>query len=296
MNNVQSLTSNGSGYSAQVYIPVNATVMNFTITAMDGAGNSASLNGSFTVLDVNGPTVVDRPGTPTTGDYYELSANMTDAVDGPIQEGVLNYWFDSQTLVRVDFNGTFRLLVSSYAHYLNYTIWCVDKAKISGHISRTLRIIDNDAPTLVDGTATTANAGKDFDFNVDARDNIDLRSVYVEYWYQGQKEKLDLVYVAGRYVRTIQIPVSAKGLHYIIHAEDMSGNNVSSSQKDISVKPKSSNPGSSTDRSMLLAVFILLPIVAVIIVIVLRVLQQRRDAQKMEEEPIEVLKDDDSEE
>jgi parallel beta-helix repeat protein len=296
MNKVQSLTFNGSGYSAQVYIPVNATIMNFTITAVDGAGNTASLNGSFTVLDVIGPTIVDRPGTPTTGDYYDLFANMTDAVDGPIREGQLSYWFDSSTPVNVVFNGTFRLLVPSYAHHLNYTMWCVDKAKISGHISRTLTIVDNDAPTLVDGTGTTANAGKDFDFSVDARDNRDLRSVHVEYWYEGQKEKLDLVYVAGRYVRTIQIPIGAKGLHYIIYAEDISGNEVSSSQKDLAIKPKSSNPGSSTDRSMLLAVFILLPIVAVLLVIVSRVLQQRRDAHKIDEESVEVVKDDDSEE
>lgn len=264
------MTYNGSGYYVELGVPTNAVMMNYNITATDVSGNVANLNGAIPVKDVIGPAVVDRLGIPKTGENYLLSANMTDIIDGTIKDGILDYWFDISTPVRVNFDGVFNILVPGYAHFMNYTIWCVDRSRNPGHLNRSLAIIDNESPTIADASQSTAEVGKAYNFSVVAMDNWNIRIVYVEYWFEGQRTQLNLTRSGNDFIGTITVPAGARKLHYIVHAEDGSGNKATMQARDLNVRNPVQPPHKLTNQNgWVLPALLLGLIVAVLVLITL---------------------------
>jgi len=269
------MTRNSSAYITEIEVPVDATVMNFTITVFDISGLTASLERNIAVRDIIGPIIVETPGTPTTGEEYTVSASMTDIIDGPIHNGILDYWFDSSTPVRVNFDGVFGIKVPGYAHYLNYTIWCTDRSRNPGHLNRSLVVIDDRPPTVADASQSTAEVGKAYNFSVAVVDNRDIKTVYVEYWFEGQRSKLNLVLSGSYYIGVITVPVGAKTLHYIVHAEDGSGNKADMLERDLTVQYPAPPPHKLTNQNAWAVPMLLLGLIVAVLILVTLVLWKR---------------------
>ena len=121
------------------------------------------------------------------------------------------------------------------------------------------------------------------------KDNIGIKRIYAEYWFNNDKKIIDLELQNGTYIGKIIIPKDAVQLHYVIYTEDIAGNRVDLPEKVINVK----NVGTSVNSFpwALLAIVIIVLIALVIVFIYLR----KREVEK-ERTYNEVLEIDDEEE
>jgi len=98
-----------------------------------------------------------------------------------------------------------------------------------------LNVFDNDPPSfLEDISSQEATTGDPFDIRVRVRDNVDLETVWVLYWFGGGRS-MELPLGRGEtdeWGATITIPHALTALHYFIGARDFSGNMNWSAQED----------------------------------------------------------------
>ncbi|MDG6224822.1 MAG: C25 family cysteine peptidase [Candidatus Thermoplasmatota archaeon] len=95
--------------------------------------------------------------------------------------------------------------------------------------SRTVSVVDEIMPAIEwDGTDSSANQGEVLTFRIDARDNIGIGSVAVQWWMGGTSDRneVDLLSVGNDlWAGTCQVPDDAVGnLYYTVLVTDTSGN------------------------------------------------------------------------
>ena len=113
---------------------------------------------------------------------------------------------------------------------IEYDIVMVDSSGNRANTSaRTVSVVDEIMPYIEwDGTDTSASAGEVLTFRIDARDNIGIGSVAVQWWMGGMSDRneVDLLSVGNDlWAGTCQVPDDAVGnLYYTVHVTDASGN------------------------------------------------------------------------
>jgi len=131
--------------------------------------------------------------------------------------------------------------VENTTEILYYVIHSVDS---SGNwvcsSPRTITVHDNDPPliTIIKRIPSVVRGGDEISLKVEAQDNVCVKRVWVEYWYDDGPHKNITLKESGSYYSTkIMIPKGdGKHLHIIIYAEDTGGNVVSSSEYDLEVR------------------------------------------------------------
>jgi hypothetical protein len=129
-------------------------------------------------------------------------------------------------------------------------------------------IVDTTLPVLgTDTSDATATAGTTFTFRVNATDNGGIKHVYAVYWTdEGTHQYALLILDNGVYEGSIDVPEGGT-LHYYFVAEDMSGNSVQGTQKNIDVTPGEAE----TPEAELPWLYIIIIVILVVIVLVLLV-------------------------
>ncbi len=273
------LTFMNGVYWADLIPPLNSTVLHYSIRAVDGSGNLVWSNGSQVVRDTIPPAIVDLSGVPSMGDLFEVKAEFSDIIDKGVSSGILDYSFDSGAPMRVNFPGSFKVQVPDGARRMNYTIRCIDRGGNPMSLDRNVSVLDNDPPSLVDHSRGRPAAGQSYLLNVSAHDNIGLKAVYAEYWFEGQKKRVDLNEQKGFYLAIVLVPKGAEKLHYIILAEDTFGNKASLPQKTLGLSTQTNY------TSPCIMIGLILVAVAVIIVVATYSYQRHKLEKKPQEPP-----------
>jgi parallel beta-helix repeat protein len=271
-----SLTFTNGIYWTDVIPPLNTTSLHYSIRAIDGSGNLVWSNASQPVRDVVPPAIFDLSGVPTTGDMFEVKAEFSDIIDKEISSGILDYSFDQAPPMRVNFPGSFKVRVPDGARHMNYTIRCIDRGGNPTSLDKNVTVLDNDPPTLVDHSRGRPVAGRSYLLNVSAHDNISLTAVYAEYWFEGQKKRVDLQLQDGYYLGIITVPKGAEKLHYVLLAEDSSGNKASLPQKTLGLSTQTNYASSCVMIGLVL-------VTVAIILVVVNYSYQRNKLEKIQQ-------------
>ncbi len=190
------------------------------------------------------------PAYATTGDRFTFSVSVSD--NSGIYNVSIEYWFgDSQSHNNVSADRTsgnqtdstwfqqilIPLISTETLHYIVHVRDVVDR--LTSSIQKDVTIRDNDPPIIDDVTPSMATSGDEFTFSLNARDNINLSDVKVEYWYgiAGVRKNVTLMHVSGdQWSHSITVPSdSLDTLHYFLYAIDNSSNHATTEIKDVVV-------------------------------------------------------------
>jgi|GEM_PF-4356065 len=269
-------------YSIYIQIPKNATEFHATIVANDTSGNLAKVQVDLPVQDILPPQIDDSSGVPTTGDDFNVSAKISD--DVKLGACFLRYHFDNDTPLTRDFDGNYKLVVPSFARRLDYTINCSDAAHNSVEFSRSLIVKDNDLPVVTDQTLGSTKYGDTFYFKATVTDNLGVTKVYVEYWTSGAKKHVDLALSGNQYSAKIAAPGDSTKFHYIIIAQDATGNSAVTKEKIVTISQPSAGLGSSP---VIIALLVILAVgILIILLLAMRNRKKKDKPEDLEEEPV----------
>jgi hypothetical protein len=190
------------------------------------------------------------PGTPTTGDPFDIQVGVWDNI--ALASVWVHYWYGT--------GGTFELFlahgegnawnatitVPSTARVLHYYLGANDTSgNVNWSAQVDLLVVDNDAPVVVaDNSDEVATTGDPVTFEVLVEDNLFVERVRVVYWMgDGERVDLELVgedlnrYNNGIYRATTDAPSDASGsLTYIIETFDDVGNHGTTEERHIEVR------------------------------------------------------------
>lgn len=224
-----SLTPSGGYYVANISIPSNATKITYTLSANDNSSNwGIQANIVKGVADNDKPQIVDNTkGTPTTGEEFPFNLTVTDNLN--VSSVVLEYWFNNGEHQNITVNMTagfymINITVDTYATNMTYIIYASDGTKNWNETTeKVIQVVDNDLPTIVDLTMVPTT-GDVFNFTADVMDNVRIKEVRVEYWFDLGNHLNESMLWTGTAIRTINVPADARVLRYILSATDTSNN------------------------------------------------------------------------
>lgn len=243
-------------------IPADAKVLQYTISAIDTAGNLQELVNNLNITDNDPPIITDKTAEPTTGDELKINVEITDNIE--IQKSTIEYWLDAGVHNNISFSGIHTIVVPNDAEVLNYIIYAVDINNNSISIDKNQNVRDNDKPVITDQSKLS---GKKFIFLINVEDNIGVTEVRINYWFNdgdGVPIKVQLN-EEGLYEHSVEIPKNGNQISYIISAMDTSDiwANSDIMEKEIDI----SSPSSAFSGESLL----ILSLVIIIVIIVLLV-------------------------
>jgi len=106
-------------------------------------------------------------------------------------------------------------------------------------MEKMITVFDYTQPDIMEMLTTeNATTGDMYEFSVFVWDNIEVSNVWVLYWYgDGLPEILDLTYldIEGKWHNWTTVPHSLDQFHYIIYANDTSGNEVNTTEYTVNV-------------------------------------------------------------
>lgn len=177
----------------------------------------------------------------TTGDTFRFMINATDNIR--ITEVRVEYWFGKGEVTRVLMDGV-RLFEADIdipwnsTEVLHYRFKARDD---QGNVNITettdLNVTDNDLPSIIDTTGSTAGTGEKFTFTAELDDNIgiDLAKIVYRFGDSADQDRL-LIEKDGVYRAELQIPRNdLDDLNYHIVAFDAQGNRQKTLEKGIPV-------------------------------------------------------------
>jgi hypothetical protein len=226
------------------------------VRALDNAGND-NMDSVTLHVDVTPPEIRDlTEGIPSTGDTFILDVNVTD-FSGVVYV-VAEYWFEdvsgNASMTKSGNNWTCSLMVPTDAKTMSYIFKAGDAAdNLNATLEKSIGVADNDRPFLSDdGTSTESTTGEALSFIIEVTDNIEVHNVRVEYWYgNGAHVTMEMTETSkDLWERTVTVMDFLGGLHYIVHANDTSGNWNSTQMKYIGLsdndKPVFGTDGTET--------------------------------------------------
>jgi hypothetical protein len=212
--------------SINISIPIQATILHYSVTASDRKGNVQTHEGSKEILDNLQPTIGDISGIPQTGREYELRFNIQD--NRGISYAKVVYWSkDIRKLSDLTYVlGYYHcyLIVPTDSIELNYTVTAWDFHGNAGVLNGSLKVKDTLSPIITDRSKETANKGDKVTFKASVVDNVNVKTVYIYYWTDGSGEKIDMVRKGDVYSARIWVPDNCHNFTYIIYSQDGAGN------------------------------------------------------------------------
>ena len=232
--NVSMQNAGGDLYQYQITIPLNSLdLLHYYFMAVDTSGNWGRASKTVVIKDNDLPEILAdyTPSVATTGDFFQFRVNVTDNI-GIGRVAVYYQYGPTGTPIVVEMEPMgMGIYVSNITveHTLtpieyNITVWDTSLNSVTS-LNRTVIILDNDLPTFVlDATSKRPTTGEEFVFLVGVADNIEISSVFIEYWFGGGTHtNISMVPLEmGVYSYAIIIPHQLGTLHYIIHISDTS--------------------------------------------------------------------------
>jgi predicted MPP superfamily phosphohydrolase len=208
-------------------------IYSIRVKAMDPMQYTSDWSSPLNVTTTTLPVIEDNTEIiGYTGDPFGFNATVTAYYN--VSTVWVKYWYGSGTFTNISMNhiaGNYwerTITINNTLDTLHYIISANDTLnhwKSTG--VRDVTIHDNDNPQIVvDYTSTVGYTGDPLIFNVTVMDNIQVSSVWVEYWYDsGDHTTQSMSHVTGDYwEETITIGNTLDTLYYIIIAYDSSNN------------------------------------------------------------------------
>jgi parallel beta-helix repeat protein len=234
-----SLSLNGDFYQYETLIPKDTSRVRYTLFTQDNSSNSAGQSlKSINVIDNIKPIIIDKSGTPTTGDKFIFNFEITDNL--LVSEAYLEYWFDSNPHINVTLplfpeKPRYQIIVPPDAFLLNSIVTALDDSQNLRRLYITKPVIDNDVPIIEDLTSDIPKTGRDFIINCSVLENRKLINVSVEYSIDSiEYTSQSMIRLNDNYSTEIRMPNGSKILQYSIIAED-DNNNIAKIDKNINV-------------------------------------------------------------
>ncbi|MGA1821502.1 MAG: hypothetical protein ACMUIG_03130 [Thermoplasmatota archaeon] len=241
--------SRGGEYSIEIVIPYSL------VSHLQYFFNVTDISGNWVWSDTVSLSIVDND-PPVLSDYHEneievvdnvinLFVYATDNID--IHAVYLEYWFGDEESNNITMNGSYRYGIqivpkSSDNYTLNYRISAVDMSGnwVKGEmvsISFENRIDEYDPVLLNDTTPEMAFSGERLEFVIEATDNIGIKEVIIEYWFdEGNHTTGEMHHGSDIFRFAIDLPLSGNfDLSYIFHTTDLSGRINSTLRKIVSI-------------------------------------------------------------
>jgi hypothetical protein len=257
--------------------------LHYYIAIEDTSGNIFTGSQVDIAVEDNDPpfNMVDT-SSPSDGNFTFI----IDASDniGVIEAEVL-YWFGTGTPASQMLSGTgpFTATIAlSSDQTLHYYFVIRDAA---GNEAQTVvedyevsQVVDSEPPSISnDQSDTSGQEDEDFNFQIDASDNIGVAEVEVAFWFgtdESQKVFFELTGIGGTYSGSIVLMDSGT-LHYYFVAEDSAGNSVEGTETTANITPAPEDgdgdePAAEADMVAWMLVVILLVIVVLLMLMMLR--------------------------
>ncbi len=224
----------------------------FTIELFNGTGSDsgpttiiADGNLNVDVLDTTPPDIIETTTSPaTTGEYYNISADVTDnvAVDTVWLEYNMTsidgyYQVNNVSMLSIDPLYWWNMTLWDNATWFNYTISANDTSDNWNTSIDNVVVNDNDNPSLdADNCADVGTTGDNFFFDVNVSDNIGVSSVNVS-WSHGSLNGNDPLIDDGdgTWNHAITLDDSIGDLTYSVQVNDTSLNDVSQPTQTIAI-------------------------------------------------------------
>ena len=248
-----SLERSGMAINHTVDIPTDSIdLLHYVFKAVDTSGNwNATQVGTVTVIDDIMPWFGQdvTPTEATTGDPISFVVDLHDNIG--IGRAWVEYWYGDESHIEAeltDGNGLTWMGDPTVRHtYLS--IWYVIHIEDTWgnhnmtEVSRVL-VFDDDGPyVLGDGSPSQTTTGVDYQFALEVKDNLDVESVTVRYWYDGDEPTETAMGTTdadgngnGTYKLLIQIPSdSTDPIHFLFQVTDSSGNTNLTAERTVQV-------------------------------------------------------------
>jgi hypothetical protein len=240
-----------------------AKVIYYELTAADWSDNLERSSGKLAVKDIIDPTItVLADLMPENGKDFYVTSWLID--NWEIANATFSYNYDGGKELIKTYNSPLWIKVDDNATKLTIKIQCTDSSNNPATYLQTLDIRDSIDPQIIDLTTGQPQAGKTFVLTASAKDNRDLRQVYVIYSINGKEYMQNMTPSQGNYILELKIPKNAKTLKYTLVAKDGLSN--FGHTTELTIKVKAIKGGSSS--SMVLPMIGFIAVVAVVGVVV----------------------------
>ena len=225
----------------------NATNLTYYFSVLDAGGNWRRFQGShITVIDNDKPLLIrdNSVNFATTGDPYEIVANITDNIG--IDFVRIIYTFDgihyhNESLFDSGTGKWNRTLdIPSWAAFITYYYYFGDTAgntNMAG--TRNITVTDNDLPVLItDSTQESPTTGEDFLFSARFTDNMNMAFARVGYAFDSSNFFNFSLVNENSTLWTFRIKINSRAtnLTYFFYFEDEANNKNHTSSKTIPVR------------------------------------------------------------
>jgi len=269
---LKSLSFNGTGYEISFLVPKYAQVLQYSLNVTDTSGNYMKLSFTRNVLDIIKPEIIDTSGDPTTGDAFLMVITTKDNI-GVVGTNI-SYRFDDGAVTTVKYYAGMWIQIPSGCRVLHYSIKAIDQAGNSNETFQDRTVKDNDPPAITDLTNTTAKAEKWLTFTALAIDNIQVKQMSVEYWYNDGAKHETLTMNLDNGLYTVKIKVKDKAtLNYSIKCVDNTGNSAATGPVSLKI---SKAEGMLSSGILLIAILILIVVVIIIAVLIATKLKRKK--------------------
>jgi len=217
-----------------IMIPPDTTyiVYHFRATDMSDNGNETSIEGS-SIVDNDLPVLGEDLSAeiPSTGDSYTFSLTASDNIE--LANVSVWYKFDNDSPFNVSMHNeggfwTKTIDIPAKSFNLTYCFYIEDNTGNCLAVNKSLKNIhDNDRPWMdEDLTTGIVTTGEVFVFSVDALDNVEINSVYVQYSFDNGTEFNRSMFNSDEkiYSLSILVPTNATYLEYSFFINDSSDN------------------------------------------------------------------------
>jgi hypothetical protein len=238
----------GGAYSTTVTMPANgAGTLSYFFKLTDTAGLSNTTSTYTETITDNDAPVLGADTTPTSthsGENIQFAISATDNI--AITEATVEYWYGSgltTTKALTGASGTYTMAigVANTTDALSYRFKFKDAAGNS-NTSTTKQIAVTDVAKPVfgaDTTASTTTTGATIPVSVEVTDNVGLEEVTLDHWQGTGAHTVDPMTASfgdSKYTASLVVPTSSiDSIYYIVHAKDKSGNEASTTQKEVKV-------------------------------------------------------------
>jgi C1A family cysteine protease len=254
-----SMVKSGDNWTYSMILPIDCTSLYYFFYAGDEADNqNVTAIFGLGVLDNDEP-ILSNDGTSTettTGETATFSIEVTDNIE--VNNVWVEYWYGDGTHEQISmtegagdvWEGT--ITVIDTLDNLHYIFHADDPSGNHNSVPvGEIIISDDDKPLLdKDGTQTVGTTGEELILAIEVTDNIEVHSVWVEYWYgDGTHEQINLVNTEGDiWECTITLMDTLEAFHYIFSANDTSDNRDGTAQRSV-VMEDNDDPVFGTDET-----------------------------------------------
>ncbi|UCG69800.1 MAG: Ig-like domain repeat protein, partial [Thermoplasmata archaeon] len=274
-------------YTKEIIIPAGSEdTLHYYLKAVDSVGNEyIGEQQDITVTDNDPPTLIyeNSDTTAITGGSFEFNATFEDNIG--IAEVEVFYWFGEDSVTSAIMTGT-----DVYTHSitipndsiepLHFYIVARDSHGNALQIGqRSVPITDNILGTLSnDQSDTSGKEDKEFNFQIDASDNVGISQVTVTYWFgedDSKKKTMLLTATDGTYTGSI-VPSESGTLHYYFQLVDEAGNTQDGPDETASI---ASAPKEETEENIF--PWIIVVILIVIIILLFLLTRKKKEAEEI---------------